>query len=417
MFSMAKSTPHSAQKRLVSNVYSKSYLQSSHDVHQISRTLIHGRLLPLLDAAATEEEPLEVLELNFAITMDFINAFIFGLGNGSNFIQEPRTRSQWLRTYQSRRAFRFWDAEMPTFKNLTRKLYFSMVPLWVDDATKFIDGWVLERCKHAATWTESLSIANDSEEDTTPAIVYDQLSSALQSPSAPPSPHPLDFRIASELQDHLAAGHETSGITLTYLFWELSHHPALQASLRQELLSLSPPLTYSKRSRGEDDEKKPAIPSAKAIDALVLLHAILMETLRLHAAIPGPQPRTTPFPPVCLGGNPALLDPGTRVSAQAYTLHRNATVFPDPETWKPARWLEADEEKKAEMLKWFWAFGSGGRMCVGNNFAMQEMKIIVAAVYTNFVTSVVDEVGIEQVDAYTAGPRANRLVLRFEHVE
>jgi cytochrome P450 len=46
-------------------------------------------------------------------------------------------------------------------------------------------------------------------------------------------------------------------------------------------------------------------------------------------------------------------------------------VFPDFETWKPERWLEADKEQKEEMKKWFWAFGSGARMCLGVYFATQ----------------------------------------------
>ena len=46
-----------------------------------------------------------------------------------------------------------------------------------------------------------------------------------------------------------------------------------------------------------------------------------------------------------------------------------------------------------------------------------EMKLIIAAIYTNFSTHVVDDEGIEQEDAYTAGPRGNKLMLRFERVE
>ncbi len=45
------------------------------------------------------------------------------------------------------------------------------------------------------------------------------------------------------------------------------------------------------------------------------------------------------------------------------------------------------------------------------------MKLIIAAIYTNFTTHIVDDEGIEQVDAYTAGPRGNKLVLSFAHVE
>ena len=46
-----------------------------------------------------------------------------------------------------------------------------------------------------------------------------------------------------------------------------------------------------------------------------------------------------------------------------------------------------------------------------------EMKLIIAAIYTNFSTHIVDDAGIEQEDAYTAGPRGNKLMLRFERAE
>jgi len=44
------------------------------------------------------------------------------------------------------------------------------------------------------------------------------------------------------------------------------------------------------------------------------------------------------------------------------------------------------------------------------------MKLITAAIYTNFMTYIVDDEGIEQVDAYTAMPRSNKLILRLEKV-
>lgn len=44
------------------------------------------------------------------------------------------------------------------------------------------------------------------------------------------------------------------------------------------------------------------------------------------------------------------------------------------------------------------------------------MKLIVAAIYSNYTTCIVDDEGIEAIDAYTTKPRSNRLVLRFEHV-
>lgn len=45
-----------------------------------------------------------------------------------------------------------------------------------------------------------------------------------------------------------------------------------------------------------------------------------------------------------------------------------------------------------------------------------EMKYIVAAIYSNYTTTIVDDTGIEQVDAYTAPPKNDKLIIRLERV-
>lgn len=47
-------------------------------------------------------------------------------------------------------------------------------------------------------------------------------------------------------------------------------------------------------------------------------------------------------------------------------------------------------------------------------FAIPEMKLITAAVYSNYTTEIVDDTGIEQGDGYTGRPASERLWLRFE---
>jgi hypothetical protein len=44
-----------------------------------------------------------------------------------------------------------------------------------------------------------------------------------------------------------------------------------------------------------------------------------------------------------------------------------------------------------------------------------EIKLIVAAIYTNFSTLVINDDGVDQMDGYTCGPSAGKLYLRFEH--
>ena len=43
-----------------------------------------------------------------------------------------------------------------------------------------------------------------------------------------------------------------------------------------------------------------------------------------------------------------------------------------------------------------------------------EMKYIVATIYSNYTTTIVDDTGIEQVDAYTAPPKNEKLIIRLE---
>jgi cytochrome P450 len=56
--------------------------------------------------------------------------------------------------------------------------------------------------------------------------------------------------------------------------------------------------------------------------------------------------------------------PFTVVGMSPFTLHRNPEVFEEPLDFIPARWLSPDSNQ-AEMKRWFWAFSSGARMCIG----------------------------------------------------
>ncbi|KAL4886761.1 cytochrome P450 [Aspergillus karnatakaensis] len=376
MFTMTGSKAHSTRKRMLSNIYSKSFLQSSPHLRLISKTVIFDRLLPILHSAATSNRSVDIHDLNQGLTMDFVSAYLFGLSNGTNFLQNETYRREMLRLYQCRKPFEFYHQEVPDLITWLKAIGIRLIP----------------KCHIKA-----------------------EPATNRQPESERRIPLPTRLDIACELYDHLTAGHETSAVVLTYLFWELSRHPDTQIALREELLTLEPTITYPPPNPPSQDGS--SLPSSKSIDSLPLLEAILTETLRLHASIPGIQPRVTPFPGCTLAGFPNIL-PNTRVNAQAYSLHRNAEVYPEPESWEPKRWLRDgnSEAELEERKRWFWAFGSGGRMCVGSNLAVQEMKLAVAAIYTNFRTTVVDDEGIEAIDAYTVKPRGEKLILKFKRV-
>lgn len=373
MVSIIPSKPHSIRKRMVSNIYSKSYLFSSPHLHVISHNIIYDRLLPIVQPVG-QNKTLDVLELFYAVNMDLMSGYLFGLTNGTNFLQDEKTRKHWLSRYQDRKSHILWQPELPNLTAWLGKMGIRVVGRDFDTATEEIEAWCLSMCDTAerSLATESTTEPQDPKSE---PVVYKQLKHGLandrSNPPSPPGPADQRLSIASEMLDSLIAGFETSGITLTYLTHALSLRADLQTRLRAELLTLSPPLLDPR-----DPPTPTQLPSSKAIDALPLLHAVIMETLRLHPPVPIGQPRVTPSSGTTTLGGYTDIPLGTRVNAQAYSLHRNAEVFPEPEEWRPERWLEGKNENQGERdekSRWFWAFGSGGRMCVGSNFAMHGM--------------------------------------------
>ena len=117
--------------------------------------------------------------------------------------------------------------------------------------------------------------------------------------------------IRAEVGSFIVAGSETTSNTLTYAIWAVLSDPALQSALEEEVAGVEQPLTDSK------------------LEGLEILNAVLQEALRLYMAVPGPQPRVVPRGGSELGGH--YFPEGAIVTTQAYTLHRDASAFRNPE--------------------------------------------------------------------------------------
>lgn len=423
---------------MLSQVYSKSNIMKTASLRVTARNVLFDRLLPLLVESADAGEAVCVFKLSYAYSMDSFMAFQFGLKLGSNFLLDPMERDWYMDAFFGRREWYFWFDHFPGLIEGLRRLGVHVVPKWISAANEEAANWTLRKCDRAE---EMLASGEDLASGDEPSIYAQERAALRTSGSIPESKnYPYSWELASEMFDHSAAAMETSGDTLTYVFYELSRRPELQKELRENLLQLDPPLRYPL----EGD-----LPDFKVVDAMPLLSAILQETLRRWPAVPGGQPRVTPPPGCSLAGYDDI-PANVKVHSSANVLHRNPDVFLDPEEWNPDRWFRASEKQASEMNRWFWAWSSGGmltaillreaadvctgRMCLGNNFAtncrssipselkthaylLAAMKLVIAAVYSNFTTSIVDAQGIEQDEGFTAGPKGNKLLLQFHRIK
>lgn len=73
-----------------------------------------------------------------------------------------------------------------------------------------------------------------------------------------------------------------------------------------------------------------------------------------------------------------MIPGNTAVSISAYTAHRDPTVFLDPETFRPERWLAKGDDRLKEMLTRMIPFTSGSRSCIGRSVTSLEQQVFLA---------------------------------------
>ncbi|KAJ9504293.1 hypothetical protein LTR99_005777 [Exophiala xenobiotica] len=212
--------------------------------------------------------------------------------------------------------------------------------------------------------------------------------------------------IAAECMDHLVAGVDTTGDAMCILMWRIStpEYTHVQDTLFRELSTI----------KDSFDPVTRTAPIA-VLDKLPYLDAVIHEAMRWRPPVPMTLFRVVPPTGAVISGH--AVPAGTTVGCQSYSLHRVEEVFPNPDLFDPTRWLTEDAAHLTAMRNHFWPFSSGGRMCLGHNLAMVEMKLIVAAVYMHYTTRAtpgVTEESMRMDDQLTSGvPYALSCPLEF----
>ncbi|MBK8430926.1 MAG: cytochrome P450 [Chloroflexi bacterium] len=93
---------------------------------------------------------------------------------------------------------------------------------------------------------------------------------------------------------------------------------------------------------------------------------------------------------------------GADLMVAPYVLHRNPTIFPEPERFDPERFT-AEREKELPRYAYI-PFGAGPRVCIGNSFAMMEAQLIIATVAQRFRLRLAADQRVEMNAQITLSP-------------
>ncbi len=157
-------------------------------------------------------------------------------------------------------------------------------------------------------------------------------------------------RLRDDVMSLILAGHETTASQLAWAFQLLAHNPVTQRRLLEEI------------DRDAGDE---------------YLTATIEEVLRHRPVFLFAIPRAVKRP-IEIGG--FTYEPPAQLLACIYLLHHDPRTYPEPDRFRPERFLEGQPSPR-EWMPW----GGGRKRCPGSHMAMLEMKTVLRAVLASAV--------------------------------
>ncbi|KAJ5164312.1 Cytochrome P450 [Penicillium coprophilum] len=163
----------------------------------------------------------------------------------------------------------------------------------------------------------------------------------------------------------VGAGVDTVSLAMTTALYHVLSSPEIQRQVYKEAQEATPFDQHRFASYGS---------------LTIFQAAVIKEALRMYPPVPGRLPRIVPPQGESYDGK--FIPGGTTVSMSPYTIHRDPVLFPEPNVFKPERWLG---DNTPELERAIIAFGGGSRMCPGIHLAYLEMQMTLTTLFSRFV--------------------------------
>lgn len=172
----------------------------------------------------------------------------------------------------------------------------------------------------------------------------------------------IESQLCFEIKTFMLAGHETSAAMLSWALYELTRNPDCLERVRQEALAAFP----------EDG----SYPTKDAISGMDYTYAVLKEALRKYSVVPVVTRVTKQDDEL----GDYKIPKGTTVGLLLQSVHHREDIWPDPDKFKPERFLEPNKVEPYTFLP----FIDGPRNCLGQHLALLEGRVILAYLVKTF---------------------------------
>ncbi|XP_038070123.1 cytochrome P450 4F22-like isoform X2 [Patiria miniata] len=177
--------------------------------------------------------------------------------------------------------------------------------------------------------------------------------------------------MADEVNTFMFAGHETTATSMTWLLYNLAKYPEHQTKIREEVDEIL----------GDRDSDRII---TKDLNRMAYTTLVMKESMRMMTA--GPLVSRVLTAPYTIDG--VTLPVGTMLGISIHQLHHNPSVWgEDHMEFKPSRFLPENLAKMDPFA--FLSFSAGSRNCIGQQFALNKIKVFVARILRRFRLSLV----------------------------